>query len=111
MKKEGYPVQNIVYVPYEGQELRWNEEGMFSRQEYRVMLEKADGVVYLYKKGQPFKVVDALMKRNHAMCNASDKIIGVYEGVDFHNDSGGTAECLRYAERTYLEIVLIRFAA
>ena len=111
LKKEGYPVQNIVYVPYEGQELRWNEEGMFSRQEYRIMLEKADGVVYLYKKGQPFKVVDALMKRNHAMCNASDKIIGVYEGVDFHNDSGGTAECLRYAERTYHEIVLIRFAA
>lgn len=111
LKKAGYPVQNIVYVPYEGQELRWSREGMFSRQEYRSMLEKADGVVYLYKKEQSFKVVDALMKRNHAMCNSSDKIIGVYEGADFHNDNGGTAECLRYAEKTFLEIVLMRFAS
>lgn len=73
------------------------------------MLEKADGVVYLYKKGQVFKAVDALMKRNHAMCHASDKIIAIYEGTDFHNDKGGTAECLRYAEKTYLEIVLFKF--
>lgn len=84
---------------------------MFSRQEYGSMLEKADGVVYLYKKEQSFKVIDALMKRNHAMCNSSDKIIGVYEGADFHNDNGGTAECLRYAEKTFLEIVLMRFAS
>lgn len=111
LKKSGYQVQNVVFVPYEGQELRWNKEGMFSRKEYRSMLEKADGVVYLHKKGQSFKVVDALMERNHAMCNASDKIIGVYEGMDFHNDNGGTAECLRYAEKTYLEIILIRFAS
>lgn len=111
LKKEGYAVQNIVYVPYEGQELRWSVEGMFSRQEYRLMLEKADGVVYLYRKGQSFKVVDALMERNHAMCSVSDKIIGVYGGNDFHNDNGGTAECLRYAENTCLEIVLVRFVA
>lgn len=84
---------------------------MFSRQEYRLMLEKADGVVYLYRKGQSFKVVDALMERNHAMCNASDKVICVYGGNDFHNDNGGTAECLRYAEKICLEIVLTRFAA
>lgn len=84
---------------------------MFSRKEYRTILEKADGVVYLHKKRQSFKVVDALIKRNHAMCNASDKIIGIYEGIDFHHDNGGTAECLCYAEKTYLEIILIRFSA
>lgn len=83
---------------------------MFSRQEYRLMLEKADGVVYLHKKGQMFKAVDALMERNHAMCDVSDKIIGVYEGSDFHNDRGGTAECLRYAEKICLETILIKFA-
>ncbi len=111
LKKAGCPVQNIVYVPYEGQESRWSGEGMFSREEYRIMLEKADGVVYLHKKGQSFKVEDALMERNHAMCDVSDKIIGVYDGTDFHNDKGGTAECLRYAENTCLEIILIGFVS
>lgn len=43
--------------------------------EYRLMLEKADGVVYLHKKGQMFKAVDALMERNHAMCDVSDKTL------------------------------------
>ena len=79
LKKSGYAICNFVYVPYEGQELRWSEKGMFSQQEYRFMLEKADGVVYLYRKGQSFRIVDALMGRNHALCDVSDKIIGVYE--------------------------------
>ncbi len=111
LKKAGYPVRNFVYVPYEGQELRWNESGIFSRQEYRFMLEKADGVVYLHKKGQSFNIVEALMERNHAMCNVSDKLIGVYEGIDFHNEKGGTAECLRYAEKICLETTLLRFTS
>ncbi|MDE6915084.1 MAG: DUF1273 domain-containing protein, partial [Lachnospiraceae bacterium] len=111
LKAVGYTVQNIVFVPYEGQELRWSEQGMFSRQEYKRMLKKADGVVYLYRKGQPFKVVDALMERNHAMCDVSDKLIGVYEGIDFCNDKGGTAECLRYAQKICLATTMIRFAA
>lgn len=111
LKAAGYAVKNIVFVPYEGQELRWSEKGMFSRQEYKRMLEKADGVVYLYRKGQSFKVVDALMERNHAMCDVSDKLIGVYEGIDFRNEKGGTAECLRYAEKMYLETTILRFTA
>lgn len=110
LKKSGYAICNFVYVPYEGQELRWSEKGMFSQQEYRFMLEKADGVVYLYGKGQSFRIVDALMGRNHAMCDVSDKIISVYERTDFHNEKGGTAECLRYAEKVCLEMIMFRFS-
>lgn len=110
LKKEGYNINNLVYVPYKGQELRWSEKGMFSQAEYNMMLEKADAVVYLKNKLDNLADISkALTERNHAMCDDSDLLIGFYDGDDFMVDTGGTAECLRYATSTAHEKIISRF--
>lgn len=93
-------VRNIVYVPFHGQEKRWAEDSAFGQKEYRLMLRRADQVVYLDEsvtKGMP--PVQALMTRNHAMVDSSDCVIAMYNGDDWKNPGtrGGTAECMRYA--------------
>ena len=37
-------IQNIIYKPFNGQELRWAKTGLFSQHEYDLMLKKADQV-------------------------------------------------------------------
>ena len=44
LKQKGYPVKNIVYIPFLKQELKWLEKGLFSQSEYRLMLKMADEI-------------------------------------------------------------------
>lgn len=109
--KKKYPdIRNIVYVPFKGQERIWLATGLFSQAEYNLMLELADEVVYLaevdvndYKQ-----ITKALYGRNHAMCDASNAILGLYKDTGFRTEKkSGTAECLRYAESVNLPIMLL----
>lgn len=108
--KDKYPeIQNVVYIPFNGQERQWKEEGLFSQKEYRLMLNMADEFTYL----QPTltvknEIVKALFARNHAMVDDADLVIGVYKKDDFITDlKGGTAECLKYALNKNKQILLI----
>lgn len=38
------PIQNIAYIPFNGLDSRWSETGAFSKDDYRKMLNCADGV-------------------------------------------------------------------
>ena len=103
--KAKYPdVENIVYIPFNNQDSRWMDKGLFSKTAYRDMLSKADSVYVcepnLDTNKVPFNVVTrALMYRNECMCNDSSICIGQYPDHSWRSPytKGGTASCLRYA--------------
>lgn len=109
LKKTNPNIKNIVYVPFKGQEERWSEFGLFSKEDYRKMLSLADEVKYLKSpnKNNYKEVIEALTYRNHRMCNDSELIIGVSKPNFRNKDKSGTFECLRYAEDLGLPIILI----
>lgn len=103
--KASYPnVENIVYVPFEHQDSKWSDYGIFSKLEYRKMLSEADAVYNCrpdIDSHAPYGVIaKALQYRNECMCNDSCMVIG-----QFPNDTwsttykSGTANCLRYANK------------
>lgn len=86
-------IQNIVFVPFVGQEHKWPVTGVFGQDEYRQMLARADMVVVVSKENS----TASLFARNHAMCDYSSYCLGLYPDGSWENAKGGTAECLRYA--------------
>ncbi len=86
-------VENILYLPFEGQERRWAETGCFSQKEYRQMITLADNVRIISGDNS----VRALFERNHAMVDDSGILLGLYPDDSWRTARGGTAECLRYA--------------
>lgn len=98
-------VENVLYVPFSGQDRRWKETGTFSRDDYRKMRKFADREVVLVPcattKGE---VVAALMGRNREMVNASDRVLALCNSDSWREDSGGTAACMRYAESKHVPI-------
>lgn len=97
-------VENIVYIPFEHQESKWMEHGMFSQKEYRDMLAQADEIKICIPQLDPrtseYRLVTrALYYRNECMCNDSSIVIGQYPDDTWISPAtkGGTAACLRYA--------------
>ena len=97
-------IQNIVCIPFNGQESRWADEGLFSKADYNNMLSCADKVIICNKEitnksGYPL-IVDALMERNKLMVNSSSRVIALCSEHEneTNNISGGTGNCVRYAK-------------
>lgn len=86
-------VENILYLPFKGQERRWAETGCFSQREYRQMITLADNVRIISGDNS----IRALFERNHAMVDDSGILLGLYPDDSWRTARGGTAECLRYA--------------
>lgn len=112
VKNRHQEIQNIVYVPFKGQELRWAKKGLFSQHEYSLMLKKADYVHICGKTdATDFRqTVKMLMHRNECMVNDSSYVIGQFEDDTwiFPQTKSGTANCLRYAKQMGKTIRLFR---
>lgn len=112
--KNNHPeIQNVVYIPFKGQELRWAKTGLFSQHEYCLMLKKADHVHVCDENvnTSDFKqAVKALMYRNKCMVNDSGYVIGQFEDSSWSSPAtkSGTADCLRYAKQMGKTIQLFR---
>lgn len=79
----------IAAVPFEGQERMWPEE---SQKHYRWLLKHADQVVHVSAPGYAnWK----MQRRNEWMVDHSHEVLALWNGT-----SGGTANCIRYAETT-----------
>lgn len=110
LKKEHIDIKNIVYIPFENQDLKWNTI-VFNKKEYRLMLSLADEIYNCSPnldviKAPKYEINIALHKRNHDMVDNSCSIIGLYPSdlwVD-ERTRGGTAECLRYALNKNIDI-------
>lgn len=100
-KREGLPLRNILLLPFPGQETPWKSIGLFSQQEYRLMISLADEVWYCKDKKPNDKssAVMALFYRNHCIVDRSDIIFSLFHDDSWkkENAGGGTGECLRYA--------------
>lgn len=109
-KRQHEDVQNIVYVPFRGQENRWKEDGAFGQSEYNKMLKTADEVVYLQEKLSNYKeIAAALTDRNKKMVDASDIVVALYPDLSYRKNTGGTAHCMRYAEEKNKQIYQIEY--
>ena len=98
-------VQNIVFVAFEHQEIRWAKSGCFSQAEYGLMLRQADQVMVVCNDN----TIESLFTRNHAMCDCSDCCLGLYPDDTWRYSRGGTAECLRYAVRQSMEVLCLNY--
>lgn len=110
--KEKHPeIQNIMYVPFRGQERQWLSFGYFGQDEYKKMLMVADEVYYVVDKEltEYKSIVGALHARNHAMVAASDKVLALYPDDDWEEHKGGTCECMRYAYSKGVPIVQMKY--
>lgn len=94
IKKGCADVENILYLPFRGQERRWAVTGCFSQKEYRQMTALADSVHVISDSNS----IRALFERNHAMVDDSGILLGLYPDNSWRTAKGGTAECLRYAQ-------------
>lgn len=89
-------VRNKIYIPFAGQEDRWAEKGLFSKEEYQDLLTKAHEVHII----SPQNSVKAMFLRNEAMVDDADLCIGLYPDEHWRTAShGGTASCMQYAEK------------
>lgn len=114
-------IRNELYVPMHGQESVWRDPaGTFGANEYRLMLEKADDVVYCedlnglarYDNGGR----NAAMKldaRNRAMVDDADLCVALFKdpaGIRANLPKGsGTKNCMVYANRTGVPVSQILY--
>lgn len=88
-----YDTQNIVFIPFEGQELRWADSGLFSKAEYWMMIKNADQIVVV----SDINDIGSMFTRNHTMCDNADYCLALYPDDSWSHNKGGTSECMRYA--------------
>jgi uncharacterized phage-like protein YoqJ/uncharacterized protein YeaO (DUF488 family) len=103
-------INNVVYVPFRGQECRWAKTGDFSQADYNKMLRFATETIYLSENLTDYsQIVNALHSRNHAMIDDCDLLVALYPSDDFMTSKGGTAEAMRYAKSVSKPILQIRY--
>lgn len=87
--KEKYPnLKLICAIPCKNHSSKWNK---VDQDMYNEILDKADQVVNVSEEEYaPY----LMQKRNEWMTNRSQYVIGVWDGT-----SGGTANCIKYAEK------------
>ena len=94
-------VENIVYIPFEGQSDRWAEKGIFSQSDYNQMLALATDTKLISDIAYPQGnfAIRCLMARNEAMIDDADLVVALYDGDDWVTDKGGTPQAIRYAKK------------
>lgn len=104
----GFEIQNIVFIPFIGQENKWLENGMFGKKEYRNMLEKADAVYVVHEeqKGNFQTICSWLDDRNKKMIDASSICMFAEKSNEplEQLSKGGTYNCYKYALKQGVEI-------
>lgn len=99
-------VENVVFVAFEHQEIRWAKSGCFSQAEYWLMIKAADKVMVVCSENS----IEALFARNHAMCDFSDYCLALYPDDSWPSAKGGTAECLRYAVNSHPDVLRLGYS-
>lgn len=99
LKTRGLQVTNTVFVPFDGQESRWSEGGLFGQADWRAMIARADESVVITRPKPTTRrdVVRALHARNDAMMATADVVVAVthLDPNAVANASGGTAQAMR----------------
>lgn len=113
LRKKYADIENILYLPFDGQEKQWLKQGPFSQEEYTLMKSMSDRVKFTTENldtNDYHAVAKALYERNHQMVTASDAVIALYPDDTWKDSKGGTAECMRYATKKQKPIIQIKYA-
>lgn len=96
LKNQGYDIKLHCAIPCQNHSCKWNKESVAM---YNDILSKADTITIVTDKPyEPWM----MQKRNEFMVDNSDKVIAVWDG-----SNGGTANCVRYAEKIGKEIIRV----
>ena len=96
LKDEGYDIKLHCAIPCKNHSSKWIRESVDL---YNKILEKADIVKLVTDETyKPY----LMQVRNEYMVDLADKIIAVWNG-----SSGGTANCVKYAQKKNKEIIRI----
>lgn len=95
--KEKYPnLRLIAAVPCENHPAKWRKE---SKEQWQYIIDRCDEVVYV--SDEPYTNW-CMQKRNIWMCDNSDYVIAVWNGIP-----GGTGNCVNYARKIEKEITYL----
>lgn len=101
----GKTIRNVVYVPFEGQENAWKDDGIFGRSSYQSMLAYADHIEYCTDvtslTADKKTIVQALDYRNHCMCDNAARLCALWHKAEYQNHTlnpSGTKNCWDYAK-------------
>ena len=96
LKNEGYNIKLHCANPCKKHSCKWIKESVA---QYNYILSKADIVKLVSKEEyKPW----LMQKRNEYMVDLADRVIAVWDG-----SKGGTANCVKYAEKVGKEIIRI----
>lgn len=96
LKEEGQDIKLHCAIPCKNHPCRWPET---SKKQYQEILDKADIVKLVSNEDyKPY----LMQKRNAYMVDLADKVIAVWDGTP-----GGTANCVKYAQKRGKEIMMI----
>lgn len=96
LKNEGYNIKLHCAIPCQNHSCKWNKESIAI---YDDIVSKADTVTIVVD--EPYEPW-MMQKRNEFMVDNSDKVIAVWG-----ESNGGTANCVRYAEKIGKEIIRV----
>ncbi len=98
LRETKYPnLKLISAVPCKNHSSKWNEQG---KKDWQEIIDKSDQVVYTSEEEySPW----LMQRRNEWMSDRSQYIIAVWDGT-----TGGTANCVKYAEKQDKNIYIIR---
>ena len=96
LKDEGYGIKLHCAIPCKNHSCKWIKESI---DQYNDILSKADTVKLVSdEEYKPW----LMQKRNEYMVDLADKVIAVWDGT-----KGGTANCVKYAEKVGKEIIKV----
>lgn len=100
---------NELYAPFWNQESRWNDTGLFSKHEYKLMRKYADNTYFVYDgvAGERWEAVRKLNNRNHEMVDDSWLLLALHNPDT--EDSGGTVNCINYARNVGVPIMYLPY--
>lgn len=99
-----------VFIPFIGQDSRWQKDGLFGKDAYQRMLREADRITIvgrIEKYSQATSVAQKLMYRNEAMLDGADVLLAICKHDDWMTQKGGTAATMRRAKRRSIPIYRI----
>ena len=118
LKTKHPDIQNILCAPDSDYGISWPNwapNGLFSKAEYKQMLDTADQVVYTDRMLDcaGMSKPQILQRRNEAMVNNADMVIALFQdpaGLDATlSKPSGTMNCMRYAHNHGLPIYQISY--
>ena len=92
LKADHPGITNRIIIPFHGQESGWTEHGLYSKEEYRLLLDSADRVDVA--AGSPSR--DAYMRRNRMLVDSADAVIAIALSSPI-GAATGTGSTVRYA--------------